>query len=179
MGQPAETLSCTGCHDRREQSPSPNYNHIAALQRAPSEIQPGRRRLQPIQLPAPRPTGTGEILRRLSRATHGPARTGHLTKGDFLKDGERWYTSYRNLKDYDYHLGRDDGWVQPRTIPGQFGARASAALPDARQGPPRPEARARGPAPPHALAGLQLRLFGSYEHIEAQAKGEIVPPTLE
>ncbi len=114
----------------------------------------------------------------------GQAKVIDLAAGDWQKDQHHWYASYRNLYPYAFHFGAKfhpgyDGWTSARTVPGKFGAKASKLV----------ELLERGhydvKLSPAEFRRITLWLdcnsdfFGAYEDTAAQARGEIVKPSLE
>ncbi|MEI6277983.1 MAG: hypothetical protein WCQ16_01210 [Verrucomicrobiae bacterium] len=181
--QPGEMLTCSGCHDNRSQAISPRTGAPLAFKRAPSKVTPEPEGSNPFSFPRL----VQPVLEKNCVACHQEDKTGkapNLTKGDFMKDPFRWFASYRSLAPFAFHHGaaRQDGydlWTTPRTIPGKFGARASKLY----------QMLAAGhhdlKLPPEDLRRITLWLdsnsdfFGSYDNVEAQARGEIVKPSLE
>ena len=108
----------------------------------------------------------------------------NLAAGNWQKDAYHWYASYRNLYPYAFHFGAKfhpgyDGWTTPRTIPGQFGARASKLVKLLDKG------HYDVKLSPEEFHRITLWLdcnsdfFGAYENTEAQARGEVVKPWLD
>ena len=106
-----------------------------------------------------------------------------LRKGDWEKDPNYRYASYRNLRDYTFFYGATDNtydpWSEPRTVPGKFGALGSklyGILAAEHYG-----LNLSG----EDLSRIALWLdcnsdfFGAYEDTQAQARGEVVRPGLE
>jgi len=121
--QPGETVSCVGCHEPRDTTPS---NHAPlALRRAPSAIEPGPDGSRPFSYPRL----VQPVLDRHCVGCHGaqePAGGVRLT-GDHA-GSDAYSFSYRALakKDWVHWFDSVNGgeWI-PLTTPGQFGARAS------------------------------------------------------
>ena len=90
----------------------------------------------------------------------------------------RWFTSYQNLRGHAFYFD-NAGWTVPRTTPGKFGARASKLYPMLAAG------HNKLKLSPADLARITLWLdcnsdfFGAYENTDAQARGEIVKPSIE
>jgi Hydrazine synthase alpha subunit middle domain len=178
-----ERLTCTGCHEGSSRSPAtlPAPASLQALRRGPSPILPepdGSNPFSFARLVQP-------VLDRQCVSCHDgkPARAPDLRAGNWSADPQKWFTSYRNLRPYAFHLGADgpgyDAWMAPRSVAGGFGARASRLLPLLEQGH-------HGVAlTPEELRRITVWLdansdfFGAYENLDAQARGEVVRPSLD
>lgn len=176
---PGQRLVCQGCHEPRHRSPRVR-DFPLALRRSPSKIRPDVDGSNPFSFPRL----VQPVLDRHCVSCHEEepeARS--LARGNVEKNLHHWYTSYINLRPYAFYFGQFDadydGWTAPRTRPGQFGARASKLLRIIEQG--HYDVR----LPVQDLHRITLWLdsnsdfFGSYEDTEAQARGEIVRPSLE
>lgn len=177
---PGQKLLCQGCHEPRHSAPPIRNNSPMAFRREPSEIQPDVRGSNPFSyslLVQP-------VLERNCVSCHDKEpKALDLGKGDWANNPHYWYTSYINLREYAFFFGPTQGkydrWNTPRTIPGRFGARASKLLKILSEGHhdvklSREEI--------HRIAlwlDCNSVFFGSYENTMAQAKGLIVPPTME
>jgi hypothetical protein len=122
--QPGETVSCVGCHEPRDTTPT-NHSPLA-LRRAASALRPGPDGSRPFSYPRL----VQPVLDRHCVSCHGdkePAAGIRLT-GDFANDRDPYSVSYRALakKDWVHWFDSVNGgeWI-PLTTPGQFGARAS------------------------------------------------------
>jgi hypothetical protein len=183
--QPGETLTCQGCHEERVRAPAVRGTSSRALRRPPSEIQPEAEGSNPFSFPRL----VQPVLDRNCVTCHHSDEAGKapdLGRGAWMEDDLRWFASYRNLLPYAFHYGAArwtngdyDPWTTSRSVPGQFGASASklyqllkAGHYDVRLGA-------------EDLRRLTLWLdcnsdfFGAYENVEAQARGEVVRPSLE
>ncbi|HUT37195.1 MAG TPA: NPCBM/NEW2 domain-containing protein [Planctomycetota bacterium] len=174
--QPGETLTCQGCHDPRGSRRS--LGEIAlAMTRPPSVIQPDAEGSNPFSYPRL----VQPVLDKHCVACHAKdpkAKGCDLAAGEWQKNPNHWYTSYRSLEKFAFFYG-GVGWETPRTIPGQFGARGSKLY----------ALLAKGhydvKLPPEDLHRIVLWLdcnsdfFGAYEKTQEQAAGEIVHPSLE
>ena len=175
--QPGETLVCQGCHDPRPARHSLG-DTAAALQRPPSRIRPDVDGSKPFSFPRL----VQPVLDRHCADCHAKSaakpKAIDLRPGDWQKSPNGWYASYINLRPYAFFF---DGaaWNQPRTIAGKFGARASRLYALLRKG----HYDVKLPAADLHRITLWLDansdFFGSYEHTDAQSRGEIVQPTLE
>jgi hypothetical protein len=146
-----------------------------AFRRQPSEIQPDVDGAHPFSYPRL----VQPVLDRSCVACHEKeAKAPKLGKGDFEKSKDHWFTSYNALKPYSFYFD-NLLWNDPRTTPGKFGARASRLFAILEKG------HYDVKLSPEDLHRITLWLdcnsdfFGSYENTDAQARGEIVQPTLE
>ena len=171
---PGETLMCQGCHQPRPRTaadaPAP-----LAMRRPPSKIRPDVDRSNPLRFPRL----VQPVLDRHCVACHDKeAKACDLKAGDWKKKPHHWYTSYQNLRPYAFFW---DGaaWTTARTVPGQFGARVSKLYAILTKG------HYDVKLPPEDLHRIALWLdsnsdfFGAYENTEAQARGEVVRPSVE
>lgn len=175
-----ERLTCRGCHEPRHSAPAAASGFAQAFRRPPSRIQPDVEGSNPFSFPLL----VQPVLDRNCAACHEKEGKGpDLRKGDWEKDASRTYVSYVNLRDYAFFYGAIsntyDPWTEPRTAPGQFGARASKLL----------EVLGKGHYDVklseedfHRIAlwlDCNSDFFGAYENTEGQARGEVVRPTLD
>jgi len=172
---PGQRLTCRGCHERRPTAPQLPTRSPLALGRPPSAIQPDVEGSNPFSFPRL----VQPVLDRHCAECHAKnPKSPDLRVGEWRKNPGYWYTSYKNLRNYAFFYS-DPSWVAPRTIPGQFGARASRLYAILQKG------HYDVKLPPEDLHRITLWLdcssdfFGAYENTEAQARGEIVRPTLE
>ncbi len=180
-----EKLVCAGCHNRKEHvSPAAVEQRGIALRRSPSKITAEVEGSNPLSYPRM----VQPVLEKHCVECHtknaGQPKVIDLARGDWQNDPFHWYASYRNLYPYAFHFGAKfnpgyDRWTPARTVPGQFGARASKLVElldkdhyDVKLSPTE-------------FRRITLWLdcnsdfFGAYEDTEAQARGEIVRPSLE
>ncbi|MCK4294755.1 MAG: hypothetical protein KAY65_16255, partial [Planctomycetes bacterium] len=91
--------------------------------------------------------------------------------------------SYVNLREYTFFYGSIRGtydpWTSARTVPGQFGARASKLYEMLERGHHDVELSKEDLHRITLWLDCNSDFFGSYENTEAQARGEVVRPTLE
>jgi len=115
--QPAETVTCVGCHEPRTEAPL--RQPVAALRRAPSVIQPGPEGSKPFSYPRL----VQPVLDRLCVSCHGDTDPGGGVA--LTAEPEGPYTvSYNALAPRVPYS--DQGLVDPLSTPGRFGARGSA-----------------------------------------------------
>jgi hypothetical protein len=177
---PGEQLVCQGCHEGKHQPPALPGKTPLALRRLPSRIEPeadGSNPFSYVRLVQP-------VLDRNCVGCHREKKALDLT--GTLEGKFGWSRSYANLAaKYGFYFQVSNGSINTgvhggsRSIAGQFGAMAA------------PLAKYLGPShhglklSDEDLRRINLWLdcnsefYGSYENIEAQAQGKVVPPTLE
>jgi hypothetical protein len=172
-------LSCQGCHEPRHRTPdyAAEGFPLALQNRQAAAIEPDVLGSNPFSYPLL----VQPVLDQYCVQCHGGG-PGHaapdLRRGDPAKHPRRWFTSYENLEKYAFFYA-DQTFTAPRTVPGEFGARASRLMKLLDEGHEGVE------LPDEALYRLSLWLdcnsdfFGAYDNIEAQSAGRIVLPTLE
>lgn len=175
--QPGQRLSCLGCHEPRHTTPAPAAD-LMALKRAPSEIRPEPFGSNPFSYPL---LVQGVLDRHCAGCHAKDPKSPSLAGG-----GKEWFPSYKSLAPYAFYFNSTNGSIKnrgaqggARTIPGQFGARASKLL------------RYLGPEhhgvnlPEEDFRRITLWLdcnadfYGAYEHTEAQSLGFLIRPVLE
>jgi hypothetical protein len=172
-GQPR--ITCQGCHERRYRAPHPRAEMPIALKRAASTLKPDAAGSAPLSyalLIQP-------ILDKNCVSCHGTAKPGDLSKGNYSSNGDKFYTSYANLKPYLSYYNVDYAWGPVRTQPGKFGARASklwSLLKSGHQGVTLSDADLRSIA---LWLDLNSDMFSDSVQRDAQASGQAVKPTLE
>jgi len=177
---PGERLTCQGCHERKHRPPSEPSKAPLALERPPSRIRPdvdGSNPFSYVRLVQP-------VLDRNCVQCHRQKRALDLSGTAAGKNG--WTRSYTNLAgEYGFYFHVHNGAINTgihggtRTIPGRFGARASKLLEYMDQ---RHHGVKLSRADFHRLVlwlDCNSEFYGSYENTEAQARGEVVLPTLE
>ncbi len=172
---PGETLMCNGCHEHRVGSArTPPSATPMAMKRAPSDIKADMEGTNPFHF--------ARLIQPVIEAKclecHGEKRKDKapdLRKGDYLNDKNRFFTSFKNMRPYLFFHDRAD-WTDPYTIPGEFGANASALYRRLKAGHGK-------------LNADELRRFaiwidsnclfhGHDADIDGQAEGKIIPPPL-
>jgi hypothetical protein len=177
---PGERLTCRGCHERKHVTAAARPSVPLALQRGPSPIRPAGEGASPfsyVRLVQP-------VLDRQCVDCH--RQRGALDLTGAVAGEHGWTRSYQNLAAaYGFYFHSSKGCLGSaqhggsRTTPGQFGARASKLLNylDDRHYGVR--------LAPEEYQRLVLWLdcnsefYGAYEHPAAQARGEVVLPTLD
>ncbi|OHB70582.1 MAG: hypothetical protein A2V70_07740 [Planctomycetes bacterium RBG_13_63_9] len=174
---PGERLSCQGCHEPKRRPPNTPERMPLALRRAPSQLEvdiEGSNPFNYVRLVQP-------VLDRNCVGCHRERKAVDLSgvlEGSFSRSynhlaGE--YGFYFDVGNGSIHQGVHGG---SRTDPGQFGARASGLLEyiDGRHYDVRLSAEDF-----HRLTlwlDCNSEFLGSYEDAAAQARGELVQPTL-
>jgi len=176
---PGERLTCQGCHEQKLRTPVHYTDTRLALQRPPSKIHPdvdGSNPFSYVRLVQP-------VLDRNCVACHRAKKALDLTGGIEKKYG--WTRSYANLAGkYGFYFHVRNGSIKTgvhggsRTIAGKFGARASKLLPYMDE---RHYGVKLSPEDTHRMTlwlDCNSEFYGSYENTKAQARGEVVWPTL-
>ena len=177
---PGEQLTCQGCHERKHSPPSGFKNMPIALSKPPSKIAPAPKGANPFNYPRL----VQPVLDRYCVDCHRQKNALDLS-GDVAGDFG-WSKSYQNLAaDYGFYFRVSNGSINSgvhggsRTIPGEFGARASRLLDYL-------DERHYGvDLPPEDRLRITLWLdansefYGSYHDITRQARGHVVSPTLD
>ena len=110
---------------------------------------------------------------------HGTAKPGDLSKGNYSSNGDKFYTSYVNLKPYLYYYTGDYAWGPVVTQPGKFGARASklySLLKAGHQSVTLSDAELQSIA---LWLDLNSDMYSDDIQRDAQASGQAVKPSLE
>ncbi len=177
---PGERMQCQGCHERKHRPPSQPVQTPLALRRAPSRIAPevsGSNPFNYVRLVQP-------VLDRNCVECHVENKA--LDLSGKLDANYGWSRSYANLAaEYGFYFHVTNGSINTgihggsRTIPGAFGAKAAKLMEytDSRHYDVKLSDEDR-----HRLIlwlDSNSEFYGSYENIEAQARGEIVLPSLE
>ena len=177
---PGQRLLCRGCHEPRRSAPPVPRRLPLAFRRPPSRIQVDVEGSNPFSFPRL----VQPVLERNCVTCHEKEpKALDLRKGDREKNPDYRYTSYDNLREYAFFFGsvrnKYDPWTTPRTIPGQFGARASRLYQILRHGHYGVKLSKEDFHRITLWLDCKSDFFGSYENTEAQAKADIVQPTLE
>ena len=176
---PGEHLSCQGCHERKHTPPGRAIAAPMAMRRAPSKIQPEPDGSNPFSYPRL----VQPVLDRHCVACHREKKALDVSGAPDGPHG--WSRSYHSLaRKYGFWFAASNGSIRAgvhggsRTIAGKFGARASRLLHYL-------DARHYGvKLPPGDFRRLALWLdcnsefYGVYENTAAQARGEVVRPSL-
>ncbi len=176
---PGEQMTCQGCHETKRRSPQHAGKLPLALRRTPSKIQPdvdGSSPFSYVRLVQP-------VLDRNCVACHKEKKA--LDLSGTIQKSHGWTQSYVSLAEkYGFYFHVQNGAINTgvhggtRTIAGQFGARASKLL---EYMDDRHHGVKLSPEDFHRLTlwlDCNSEFYGSYENTEAQARGEVVEPTL-
>jgi hypothetical protein len=169
---PKENMSCIGCHENRRNAPPPQRMAIA-MKRKPSEIQPeveGSNPFSYVRLVQP-------VLDRNCISCHTAGKTNPDLSGAI--DDNLWTASYRNLKPYAFYYDGGGSFVESKTYPGKFGARASKLGQLLDKGHKNVKLTAEERRKLTLWLDCNSDFYGTYEHIEAQRKGAVINPILE
>ncbi|MEI6277985.1 MAG: PQQ-binding-like beta-propeller repeat protein [Verrucomicrobiae bacterium] len=165
-----EMLTCQGCHNPVHRAAPPKKSTPAAFRRAPSEITPEPEGSHPFSFPRL----VQPVLDRKCVACHAEKNALDLSMGDPEKNKTEWFTSYANLEKFAFFYD-DVRFTTPRTIPGEFGAKASKLLKiidgDHYGLKLSPEDRRRITL----WLDCNSDFFGNFQHTAEQLKGEVVP----
>jgi hypothetical protein len=184
---PGEQLLCHGCHDNRHSAPTRPKQYPTAMKRKPSEITPEVEGSKPFSFP-----------RLVQPVLDKKCVTCHMKNFDKKAPDLRrmdpeadttveptkelirlhWYLSYHNLRPYASYFD-SASFTTPRTIPGQFGANASKLYQMLKKGHHGVKLSKDEMHRISLWLDSNADFFGSYENLEAQARGEVVLPTLE
>ena len=174
---PGERLTCQGCHERKHRSPSQPTAVPLALRREPSKIQPG-------------PDGSNPFsyVRLVQPVLDIHCVECHLLEGAVDLTGSRagsFTRSYASLAaKYGFYFHVSNGSIRAgvhggaRTIPGKFGAQGSPLL---RYLDERHHGVSLSADDFHRITlwlDCNSEFYGAYENTEAQARGELVHPSL-
>jgi hypothetical protein len=175
-----EQLTCQGCHEPRHRAPQRTDPVPLALRRAASKIQTevdGSNPFNFVRLVQP-------VLDRNCVACHLEKQAPDLRGVAEGKHG--WTRSYTSLADkYGFYFHVFNGAINTgvhggsRTIPGKFGAAASPLLPFLDE---RHYGVKLSSDDWHRVTlwlDCNSEFYGSYENTTAQARGEMIRPTLE
>ncbi len=177
---PGERLVCQGCHEPKRRQAIDLGRPPLAPGRDPSPIEPGPDGSNPFNYPRL----VQPVLDRHCVACHREKKA--LDLSGAIDGPHGWTRSYTNLaRDYGFYFTVGNGTIRrgvhggSRTVPGRFGARAARLVDylDERHHGVR--------LAPEEVGRITLWLdcnsefYGAYENTEAQARGEVVGPTLE
>ena len=177
---PGERLVCQGCHERKHRPPSMAGAVVSALQRSPSTIRPEPEGANPFsyaRLVQP-------VLDRHCVACHREEKA--LDLGGVIEGPHGWIRSYTNLAGkYGFYYHGSNGSIKSgvhggsRTIPGEFGARASKLTEYLDERHYDVELSRDDFRRITLWLDANSEFYGAYYDIEAQARGEVVYPRLD
>ncbi|MHC4889031.1 MAG: discoidin domain-containing protein [Planctomycetota bacterium] len=176
---PGERLTCLGCHEPKHRAPQQSGRTVLALRRSASKIRPdvdGSNPFNYVRLVQP-------VLNRNCVSCH--SEKGALDLSGVIEGTHGWVRSYNNLAEkYGFYFHVRNGSINTgihggsRTIPGEFGAKASRLLEYANE---QHYGVRLSEADFHRLVlwlDCNSEFYGSYENTRAQARGEVVLPSL-
>jgi len=176
---PGEQLTCRGCHEPKHRAPIQSATTPLALRRGPSKIQPdvdGSNPFSYVRLVQP-------VLDRNCVACHQAKKAVDLTGAIERKYG--WTRSYNNLAGkYGFYFHVRNGSIKTgvhggsRTIPGKFGARAAKLLDYMDERHYGVSLSAEDYRRLTLWLDCNSEFYGTYENTQAQARGDVVHPTL-
>ncbi len=172
--KPGEELFCVGCHDQRYNTPKPT-SVPTAFRRDPSDIKRDVEGTHPISYPLLVQPVLDKHCADCHEKEAVAKKTFRLGRG---KPNDHFYESYKNLRPYAFFYDNAT-FTEAKTFPGKFGARASKLWPLLEKGH---YDVSLSPEEKHRLAvwlDNNSDFYGSYENLERQRAGEVVPPTLE
>ena len=94
-------------------------------------------------------------------------------------DDKQWTPSYRNLQKFAFYYDGGGTFVESKTYPGKFGALASQLYQILDKGHGNVKLTADELHRVALWLDCNSDFYGTYEHIEAQRRGETVNPILE
>lgn len=178
--QPGRPMTCLGCHEPRNRASGGLTRQPLALGRAPSRIEPEAEGANPfsfVRLVQP-------VLDRKCVGCHEQEEAMDLSAA--LEGPYGWTRSYQNLAGpYGFYFHVSNGSINTgvhggsRTIAGAFGARASKLLDYL--GPAHYDLELTA-AERHRITlwlDCNSEFYGAYENTGAQARGEVVTPSLQ
>jgi len=173
-------MTCLGCHEAKGRTPKRSTVTPLAMQREPSKIEPdvdGSNPFSYVRLVQP-------VLDRNCAGCHSKENALDLTSKIEGKNG--WTRSYNNLAGkYGFYFHVRNGSINTgvhggsRTVAGEFGARVSGLV---KYMDSHHYGVKLSDEDFHRLTlwlDCNSEFYGSYENTLAQAKGQIVPPTLD
>ena len=188
---PGENMTCRGCHEHKHNTSTEFVETPAALRRRPSQIEPDVEGSNPfsfVRLVQPALDRNCVECHRREKAID---LSGAVEPRPGLRDKHRTclYTkSYNNLAEkYGFYFHAHSSWLfgsspsatASRTLPGQFGAKAAKLL--NYLGPEHYGVKLSEEDFHRITLWLDCNseFYGAYENPEAQARGEVVRPSLE
>lgn len=168
-------LVCQGCHDRRYRAPRPPAQMALALSKPASVLQPesdGSWPLSFARLVQP-------ILDAKCASCHESGKTFSLSKGNWQSNGDRFYSSYANLRPYAYFYSFNDAFGPTVTTPGQFGARKSRLYPLLKSGHHDVTLTDQELRKMALWLDLNSDMFSDDAKRDDQARGDAIKPSVE
>ena len=167
---------CQGCHERRYRAPSRAAALPLALSRPASVLQPEGDGSMPLSFPRL----IQPILdKRCATCHEGNGQTFSLSTGNYQSNGDRFYSSYANLKPYASFYNFNDAFGPTVTTPGKFGALSSRLYPLLKAGHQNVTLSADELHAFGLWLDLNSDMFSDQAKRDAQSKGDVVTPTIE
>ena len=169
---PKENMSCIGCHENRHSAP-PQQRTTLAMKKKPAVIKPeveGSNPFNYAKLVQP-------VLNKNCLSCHNEGGKNPILTGTI--DDKQWTPSYRNLQKFAFYYDGGGTFVESKTYPGKFGALASQLYQILDKGHGNVKLTADELHRVALWLDCNSDFYGTYEHIEAQRRGETVNPILE
>ena len=119
------------------------------------------------------------ILDKNCVSCHGTAKPGDLSKGNYSSNGDKFYTSYNNLKPYLAYYNGDYAFGPVITTPGKFGARISKLWPLLKGGHQGVTLSADDLKTIALWLDLNSDMYSDDAKRDSQASGQAVTPSVE
>jgi len=179
---PGERLTCQGCHEPKRSPPKQASGMPLALCRTPSKIRPDVDGSNPFNFPRlVQPVLDRNCVECHRKEKKAPDLSGAVERG--------FTRSYNSLAaKYGFYFHSVKGSIKTgvhggsRTIPGKFGALASRLMQVIEGEKHRQRGLRLSVEDRHRIAlwlDCNSEFYGAYENTDAQARGEVVRPTLE
>jgi len=179
---PGQRVTCQGCHERRYRAPAPPAAVPLALRRPPSRIRPAVADADPILFPRlVQPVLDRRCVGCHEREKKAPSLGGEVA----AKARHGWSASYRRLAPMGHWYNGGNGAMRDRhhgrsrTIPGQFGARASKLMRMLLDGHHDVKLNADELRRLAVWIDGNTNFYGAYRETDAQARGKVVRPAVE
>jgi len=180
--QPRQRLVCQGCHEHRYRAPQAPPAVPTALRRAPSQIRPEIEDAYPLSFPRL----VQPVLDRKCVPCHKQNKKapdlGGVPSTDDADAGRRrssWTPAYDALSRLAFgRSGKPPSRGDVRTVPGEFGAKASKLYQMLQAGHHKVELTAEELRRITLWIDCNSNFFGDYFHEDAQARGEKILPGL-
>jgi len=177
---PGERLTCLGCHEPKDRTPQHGRAMPLALRRAPSRIQPDVDGSYPLLYPRL----VQPVLDSKCAACHAKHRKApDLSAADCGRHG--WSKSFLKLSRLGYALHGGNGSIRrnqgggSRSVAGQVGALGSKLYRMLHAGHHKVQL---SPEQLHRITlwiDCNTNFYGAYLQTQAQAKGQVVMPTIQ
>ncbi|HUS92751.1 MAG TPA: hypothetical protein VM695_12915 [Phycisphaerae bacterium] len=177
---PGERLTCQGCHEHRYRSPGVPATVPLALRRPPSTIRAEVDGAYPVSFPRlVQPVLDRKCVPCHKESRKAPDLTASVAESLQARRAEGWTQSYKSLSSHAFgRSGKPPSREDVRTVPGEFGAKASHLYKMLAAGHNKVDLT------PEELRRITLWLdcnsnfFGAYFEEDKQIRGELVMPNL-